>query len=390
MKITFFSNYLNHHQLPFCLEMIKLHGNDFKFVATTPINQERLSLGYEDMNKKYSFVVTTYDSSENYEKAIDLALKSDVIIHGSAPEEFIKKRMQLNKLTFRYSERIFRHNVWKRYFSKTLLHIFKNHTIYKNKNLYMLCASAYTPYDYAAAGAYLNKTYKWGYFPEVIIYDNIEKLIEFKHPSSILWVARLIEWKHPEIPIYIANRLKNDGYTFNLNIIGIGEMESQLKNMISKMHLDDCVHMLGSMKPENVRKYMEQSQIFLFTSDRREGWGAVLNESMNSGCAVIANHAIGSVPFLLKSGENGLIYKNGDKEDVYQKVKLLLDNSDLCKKYGINAYKTMANFWNPKTATERFSNLAKQLLRKDKFPDIYESGPCSKAKILKDNWWYKS
>ena len=107
-------------------------------------------------------------------------------------------------------------------------------------------------------------------------------------------------------------------------------------------------------------------------------------------CAVVASHAIGSVPFLLKSGENGLIYKNGDKEDVYQKVKLLLDNSDLCKKYGINAYKTMANFWNPKTAAERFSNLAKQLLRKDKFPDIYESGPCSKAKILKDNWWYKS
>ena len=388
MKITFFSNYLNHHQLPFCYEMIRLHGSNFKFVATAPTNPKRFSLGYGDINKKYDFVITTYDSVKNYNEAIKLASESDIIIHGSAPEEFIKARLKLNKLTFRYSERIFKKGFLHKFFK--LLTLFKNHTVYKNKNLYMLCASAYTPYDYAAAGAYLNKTYKWGYFPEVIIYDNIEKLIEWKHPASILWVARLIEWKHPEIPIYIANRLKNDGYTFNLNIIGIGEMESQLKNMISKMHLDDCVHMLGSMKPENVRKYMEQSQIFLFTSDRREGWGAVLNESMNSGCAVVASHAIGSVPFLLKSGENGLIYKNGDKDDIYQKVKLLLDNSDLCKKYGINAYKTMANLWTPKTAAERFSNLAKQLLKEDKFPDIYESGPCSKAKILKDNWWYKS
>ena len=34
MKITFYSNYLNHHQLPFCIELNRLYGEDFKFVAT--------------------------------------------------------------------------------------------------------------------------------------------------------------------------------------------------------------------------------------------------------------------------------------------------------------------------------------------------------------------
>ena len=50
----------------------------------------------------------------------------------------------------------------------------------------------------------------------------------------------------------------------------------------------------------------------------------------------------------------------------------------------------MSKLWNPKTVAERFSNLAKQLLKENQFPNIYESEPCSKAKILKDNWWYKS
>ncbi len=42
-----------------------------------------------------------------------------------------------------------------------------NHSRYRNKNVYMLCASAYTSADFSLVGAYRNKSYKWGYFPEV-------------------------------------------------------------------------------------------------------------------------------------------------------------------------------------------------------------------------------
>lgn len=54
-----------------------------------------------------------------------------------------------------------------------------------------------------------------------------------------------------------------------------------------------------------VREHMEDADIFLFTSDYNGGRGAVLNESMNSGCMVAASHAIGSVPFLLEDGKRG-------------------------------------------------------------------------------------
>ena len=83
--------------------------------------------------------------------------------------------------------------------------------------------------------------------------------------------------------------------------------------------------MLGAMPPEEVRRHMEKADIYLFTSDFNEGWGAVLNESMNSGCAVVASHAIGSVPFLIKNGENGLIYENGNQLDLEKQVLRLLE-----------------------------------------------------------------
>ena len=100
MKITFFSNFLNHHQLPFCLAMDKLTNGQFTFVATTPTQQEQLKLGYHDMNKQYPFVLTTYDSEENRAAAMALAMESDVIITGSAPEIYTQKRKKSRFLLY--------------------------------------------------------------------------------------------------------------------------------------------------------------------------------------------------------------------------------------------------------------------------------------------------
>jgi len=135
------------------------------------------------------------------------------------------------------------------------------------------------------------------------------------------------------------------------------------------------------MKPEQVREHMEKSNIYLFTSDFNEGWGAVLNESMNSGCAVVASHAIGSVPFLIKNEKNGFIYKNGDIQDLYQYTKRLLDDRRLCVKLGREAYRTLAETWNAKVAAERFIQLAKGLLRDENV--LFQDGPCSKANTIK-------
>lgn len=389
LKVTFYSNFLNHHQLPFCLAMDKLTNGQFTFVATTPVPAERRRFGYHDMNKQYPFVLTTYDSEENRAAAMALAMSSDVIITGSAPEIYTERRIQKNKLTFRYSERIYKEGLRRAFRPRNIASKLIHHVRFMHKPLYMLCASAYTAFDYALTGCYLGKTYKWGYFPEVVKQD-VDALFGQKRSNkriSILWVARFLALKHPEAAIEVAERLKKNGYEFDLNLIGNGVLENQISNLIHEKQLDDCVHMLGAMSPEAVRDHMDQADIFLFTSDFNEGWGAVLNESMNSACAVVASHAIGSVPFLMKDGENGLIYKNGDIDDLYEKVVMLIENPTLREQLGRNAYETLAAQWNAETAAERFLALAQALLDGKK-PGLFEEGPCSRAKILK-NGWYK-
>ena len=373
MKVVFVSNYYNHHQSALSNALYRLTCGEYRFIATEPVEEERLKMGWSD--ERDSFVIQFEHSQSKCQRLID---EADAVIIGSAPHYIVKKRISDNKLVLKYSERQLKKGleIWKYPYR-----FIKWHSMYpNNKNTHLLCASAYAAEDYSMFGLFKNRAYKWGYFPKMKKYESIEKIINYKKPASFLWVARFIDWKHPEIPIEVAKRLKKEGFKFTLNMIGNGKMENTIRQMIDDCKLSDCVYMLGAMKPDEVRDYMEKSQIFLLTSDRNEGWGAVLNEAMNSGCAVIANRAIGSVPYLLNHEENGLIYDDGDFDSLYSAVKKLIADSDLCSRYGKKAYETLIEEWNPETAAARLVQLSEHLLKGEKSVDLYKTGPCSRAK----------
>ncbi|MBE5867331.1 MAG: glycosyltransferase [Lachnospiraceae bacterium] len=383
MKVVFVSNYFNHHQKPFCEEMYKRLGNDFVFISTTVMREERRKLGYAQ-GEIPTYVYLAYEGENQYKAAISFINEADVVIAGAAPNDILRERILANKLIFRYSERPYKKvSSW----LKKIYHFicWRQMNLWKN-NIYMLCSSAYTALDYASVGMYKRKSYKWGYFPADIKY-NVDELLSQKRTNLLLWCGRFIDWKHPDDAIQIARRLKNDGYDFRLNMIGTGEMEDELKRYVKEENLSDVVHFCGSMSPQQVRMNMEEAGIYLFTSDRQEGWGAVLNESMNSGCTVIASHAIGSVPYLLKDEVNGMVYESGNIDMLYEKVKYVIEHTEEQYRLGKEAYRTIIIEWNATVATQRLLKLAEGIINEKNDDVLYQNGPCSKAAIIKDGWY---
>lgn len=375
-NVVFISNYLNHHQIPFSQEMMSLTGGSYLFIATTPTPKGRLKLGYQDANSSYDFVLRAYESKESFEKAKKYVLDADIVLYGSIGRELIKERLKKKKLTFRCTERLFKIEPKKSEMLGLKIRNYFANAIHKN--FYLLCEGGYVAEDYKRVGSFKSKSYKWGYFPELKEYDDIDNLISEKEENSLLWAGRMIDWKHPEYAIKVAKRLKAEGYQFKMNMIGTGNLYVELVRQVFLESLDGCVFVLGAMSPEKVREYMEKSRIFLATSDRQEGWGAVVNEAMNSGCAVVANENIGATPYLIKDGENGLIYKNDSVDALYEKVKYLLDNNEKAKELGKNAYKSLKEEWNAKIAAERLLELA-EILKNNKKCERFEKGPCSQA-----------
>lgn len=386
MKIAFISNYLTHHQLPFCNAMMKMDNIDFVFIATEPIDEERVKMGYDDLNMLYNFVLRAYEGKTSKLDAKKICDNYNILIYGSAPDFYIKDRLKKRKLTIKYGERFFKTPFTLFNFSRRMLSMYKHNIIYQNENHYILCASAFMPADCHMFRCFEGKAYKWGYFPETKKYEDIRKLVNRKTRKSILWAGRVIDWKHPEAVIETAKRLKADGQEFELLIIGNGAEEEKIKKAIRENRLQNEVKMLGAMSPDKVREYMEKAQVFLFTSDRQEGWGAVLNEAMNSGCAVVASSMIGAVPYLIDNGNNGLIFKDQDWDDLYKKTKMLLSDDEYRKSISVNAYHTITDLWCAEIAAERLITWLNAILNK-KDPDIFDKGPCSKAEIVKNNWY---
>ena len=160
------------------------------------------------------------------------------------------------------------------------------------------------------------------------------------------------------------------------HILPVGPLLDQCKKMIHKYDLEEYVRMVGGLTPEEVRSRMAKSDIFIFTSDKNEGWGAVLNEAMSSACAVVANKAIGSVPFLIKDGLNGFTYSN-DLNEAYDKLKRVILDGNLRRQLGVNAYNTIIKEWNANQAAENLFVLIQCL--KEGMDCPIQDGPCSKA-----------
>ncbi len=375
MTIVFISTYLNHHNKPLCDALYEYTNGDFWYIATSRISDWRKKMGFDGFKSEY---LLDYTDKKEREKVFDIVNDADVVIIGaSEPLSLIRKRQKQKKLTFRSSERLFKTSI--RYL-KAPIHWYRS---LLSSDCYMLCCSANTARDYNLLGFYKSKCYKWGYFTEVdsintsLIWGQKKEHSLKTQRISILWVGRLIRLKHPETAVKALNRVREAGISFNFNIIGDGPVAEELQQLIDSLKMNDCVHMLGARSTNEVREYMRISEIFLFTSNREEGWGAVLNESMSSACAVIANSEIGSVPFLIQDGVNGLVYEKGSIDELTTCLMKLMKSYPLRSQLGEAAYCTISRSWSPRVAARRLLQLINSLQKGEENP--FKSGPCSPA-----------
>ena len=378
MKIIFISNFYNHHQKEVSDALYRLTDGNYRFFATEQMTQERKKLGWDIQIPAYVEEVGR-ELTEEKQKEVD---EADVVLLGGEPYSFVKNRIRQGKLTFLYSERLFKRKVdILRRIKAMLIH----RPRWQRKRAYLLCAGGYVSADFKGVGCFKNRAFKWGYFPPFQKADDVDALWESKEKNSILYCGRLIDWKHPELALLAAQRLQAEGYDFRLEMFGDGEMREWLIKKIEEFGLQNRVFLRGALSFEEVREKMKQKQILLFPSDRQEGWGAVLNEGMNAAMAVLASHEIGATPFLINEEENGLVFESGNAIDLYEKLKWLMDNPEDCARLGKKGYEKIEKEWNGQEAASRLIALSNRLLGGENV--AFEEGPCSKAPILKEKWY---
>lgn len=350
--LVFLTNFASPHTIPIADELHILYGDGFMYIESRQLSKERRDLGYNSYsNRPYVISYSRFiNNQEHYRQIIN---KSDALIasFGSIDNALLNDRLAQDKVTLLMTERLFKKGVLKLVdpkFWKTLKFIQK----YKcNKKLSLLCMGAYVAKDFSLCGFPIHQMYKFGYITQPIKIESQNK--QNTDVVNILWVGRLIWWKQPFDAIKAVVDIIKKGYKVRFQIVGTGKLSSKVNSFISQLGLSE-IEFIGKLPNNEVQRLMAFSDILLCTSNRLEGWGAVVNEGMSMGCVVVANEKMGATKYLIKDGETGFTYKGGWR-NLSKTIEIAI-NADK-EEISNNAMNEIVNNWNSNEAARRLSFL---------------------------------
>ena len=145
MRVAFVSNFINHHQISLCRYLYE-KCEEFYFIETMPMPIEQIKLGYYNYSNE-PFVCKMYENASNQAFAESVIKEFDAVIFGACKTEYIDIRMKNNKLSFIFSERLWKKGLYRRFIPTTHDKVKRRFLRYKDHALYVLCASAYLPFD---------------------------------------------------------------------------------------------------------------------------------------------------------------------------------------------------------------------------------------------------
>lgn len=367
MRVTFFSNFFNAHQLPLALEFAKMEDVEYTFVSLLETDGV---VGRSCLDDSYSFVLKEYSGASEKSRAMRHALEDELVVFGdmAGKENYVKARAKTGKLFFRHAERLLKRGDWWRFVPLKQYRTWGMFTRYKDANMYVLCASAYTARDLSMFGFPVKKCLKWGYFPEVKV---LESQKDIRQVGMLCSVQRLIAWKRVDLQINVLKRLVDSGYDVHLSVAGDGCDRAKLETLVKELGLADKVSFLGRLDRAGVSQLLHASDIFLATSNRKEGWGATVNEAMAAGCCVVASREMGSAPFLIQDDISGLTFQSED--ELYMQLSCLVRNRVKVRRLGHEAQNVVAHDWSAPEAARRLHSFICCLDKDNQYAD----GPLS-------------
>ena len=132
---------------------------------------------------------------------------------------------------------------------------------------------------------------------------------EKKKPRSVISVGTLKARKCMDRTLEAFARLADEYPDATLTIVGIGEMEGQLRARIGQLGLQERVALTGGLPHEEVLRRMAQSDLFVLPS-WGEGYGIVYIEAMAAGCIAVGAKDEG-IAETITDGENGFLVPAG-------------------------------------------------------------------------------
>ena len=151
----------------------------------------------------------------------------------------------------------------------------------------------------------------------------VGRLDEQKNHEALLKAFAVIKKKHPEVI---------------LDIYGTGQEADRLQKLIEKLKIEKSCHLKG--RNDHIEDELIEADMFVMTS-KYEGMPNALMEAMAVGLPCLSSDCKTGPKTLIEDKTNGVLYDEGNDEDLIKKWEWLLEHPLECKKYGHEARKAI-------------------------------------------------
>lgn len=183
---------------------------------------------------------------------------------------------------------------------------------------------------------------KFTAIPNPLVFDEKFDISNYdKKEKRVLVVSNICSLKRIDLILKIWSQIEQDKKYSDwcLDLVGDGTLYNKCKLMAHELGLE-TVTFYGKQNPLD---YYRRASIFLMTS-RTEGWPMVLMESMQMGVIPIVYNSFEALEEIVEDGKTGFIIENNNEKQFIEKLKLLLNNSELRKKMADNAIRSSEKF----------------------------------------------
>lgn len=157
---------------------------------------------------------------------------------------------------------------------------------------------------------------------------------------TIINVGSLIHDKAQHILLEAFYKSSKKHKNLNLNIVGEGPEEINLKKLSIKLGISNRVNFLGYIEDESILyEYLRNADIFALSSVT-EGFPRVLYEAMAMRLPIVTTN-VGGIPFLLSDKENAILSESRNVDQFSESLNSVIENNNLRKKIILKSKKTI-------------------------------------------------
>lgn len=168
-----------------------------------------------------------------------------------------------------------------------------------------------------------------------VIPNCFENISPYKDKSEadqihIITVGRFVPQKDYETAIKSISELIKTNTNVIFEIVGYGELETNIRNWIDKYQIKD--NTIIYINPHNIPQLLEQAHIYLSTS-LFEGTSNSIMEGMNANLPIVATN-VGDNDKLIKNNLNGFLCEKQNYKEIAFYLQKLVSDVELRKKMG--------------------------------------------------------